>query len=39
MARVQQLPDEDCAMRVTCYLMWGVAIAVSLGLIVYVIFL
>ena len=39
MARVQQFPDEDHAMRVTCYLIWGLAIAVSLGLLVYAIFL
>jgi hypothetical protein len=37
--RVQQFPDEDHAMRVTCYLIWGLAIAVSIGLVVYAIFL
>jgi hypothetical protein len=28
MARVQHLSDEDHAMKVTCYLIWGLAIAV-----------
>jgi hypothetical protein len=37
-ARVQQIP-EDHAMRVTCYLIWGVAIAVCVGLLMYAIFL
>ena len=35
MARVQHLRDEEHAMRVTCYLTWGLAIAVSVGLVVY----
>jgi hypothetical protein len=39
MARVQHLRDEEHAMRVTCYLIWGLAIAVSLGLLVYAILL
>ena len=39
MARVQRLSDEDHAMKVTCYLIWGLAIAVSVGLLVYAIFL
>ena len=38
MARVQQFP-EDHAMRVTCYLIWGLAIAVCVGLFVYAMFL
>jgi hypothetical protein len=38
-SRVQQSLDEDHAMRVTCYLIWGLAIAVSVGLFVYAIFL
>jgi hypothetical protein len=39
MAPVQQFSDEDHAMRVTCYLIWGLAIAVSVGLLVYAMFL
>jgi hypothetical protein len=39
MARVQHLSDEEHAMKVTCYLIWGLAIAVSVGLLVYAIFL
>ena len=38
MARVQQFP-EDRAMRLTCYLIWGLAIAVCIGLLVYAMFL
>ena len=38
MARVQQVP-EDHAMCVTCYLIWGLAIAVCVGLLVYAFFL
>lgn len=39
MARAQHFPDEDHAMRVTCYLIWALAIAVCAGLLVYAIFL
>ena len=39
MTRVQQFPDEDHAMRVTCYLIWALAITVCLGLLAYAIFL
>ena len=36
MAHAHQFPDEDHAMRVTCYLMWALAIAIWIGLVVYV---
>ena len=39
MTRLQHLSDEDQAMRVTCYLIWALAIAVSVGLLIYAIFL
>jgi hypothetical protein len=34
-AHAQHFPDEDHAMRVTCYLIWGLAVAIWVGLLVY----
>ena len=39
MAHVQHFPDEEHAMRVTYYLIWALAIAIWVGLLVYAMFL
>ena len=39
MAHAQQFPDEEHGMRVTCYLIWALAIAIWVGLLVYAMFL
>ncbi len=37
MANVQHFPDEDKAMRVSCYLIFAIAIAIWAGLLLYMI--
>ena len=39
MARIRQFSDEEHAMCVTCYLVCALAIAVSIGVVVYTFFL
>ena len=39
MAHAQPFPDQEHAMRVTCYLIWALAIAIWVGLLVYAMFL
>jgi hypothetical protein len=39
MARIRQFSDEEHAMRVTCYLVSALVIAVSIGVVVYTLFL
>jgi hypothetical protein len=38
-ARIHHFLDEEHAMRVTCYLVSAVGTAISIGVVVYVIFL
>ena len=39
MAYEQHFPDEEHVMRVTCYLIWALALAIWVGLLVYAMFL
>ena len=38
-ARIRQFSDDEHAMRVTCYLVCALVIAVSIGVVVYAFFL
>ena len=39
MVHAQHFPDSDTAMRMACYLMCAVAVAVWIGLLLYALFL